>query len=97
MSTAEEFVKRVDKKVADWYPAMVKKLDKIPALNETNYADREFYERHKAKAEEWAAMGDPHYIAALAVTAPQEAQRFAKIAKEVAAEDAARNYGRDFA
>lgn len=97
MSQAEEFIKEVDKKVAEWYPAMMKALDKYPALGEVNYADREFYERHKMKAEEWMAMGDPHYIAALAVTAPQEAQRFAKIAKEVAAEEAVRNYGRHLA
>lgn len=93
MSAEEQWVEAIDEMGREWWQGMNKRLKETPPLGYEKVDDREFYERHKRKAEEWQAQGDPNYIAALATVAPQELERFVKIAREVAAEEALRTYG----
>ena len=88
----EDFIEGVDDLGKTWWTGIQRELKKHPPLGHKNLDDLEFYTAHVTKAEEWAARGDPNYIAALATVAPKEAEKFVKIARQVAAEEAARNY-----
>lgn len=94
MSTVEEqWVEGIDKQVSDWYRGMQKRLKAQPPLGAEKLDDLAFYEKHRQKAEFWQSQGDPNYMVALATVAPEEAERFIKVARRIAAEEAVRNYG----
>ena len=93
MNGQEQFIEAVDRRTSEWWKGAVKAMEGRPPLGQREVDDQEFYARHKEKAEGWAAQGDPHYFAALAVVAPKEAERFVRIAKVVAAEEALKRYG----
>ncbi len=90
----QQWVEGLNERTAEWWKAMTKGMKDVPPPGMENMDDRLFFERHRQKAEWWAAQGDPNYIAALALTAPEEAERFAKVGKEIAAEEAIRRYAR---
>lgn len=90
-SPEELWIEGIDERTADWLPAMERRLKEIPPPGQKNLDDRAFYEAHKQRAEFWAVQGDTNYFTALGIVAPDELERFAKVAREFALEEALRN------
>ncbi len=94
MSTTpeERFILGIDERTADYWKRMTKALEKVPPPGAIDMDDEAFFQAHTQKAEYWVGLGDNNYFPALATTAPKELERFIKIAKQKAAEEAAKRY-----